>query len=74
MDLTNLNAAKQSIVDGKVNAGVMQVDAQKYYIPLDEILTLFTEVASALTELDGKIDALDDKIDILDARIDALEE
>lgn len=55
MDLTVLNTAKASLESAMVNAGVMPVDTQKYYIPLDEVLVIFTEVASILTELEGRI-------------------
>lgn len=73
MDLTNLNAAKQTLIDGMVNAGVMQVDAQKYYIPLSEVLVIFNEVISILTELKNSVDTNDTKIDELEARVEALE-
>jgi len=74
MDLTNLNAAKQSLIDNRVTAGVMQTDVQKYYIPLDEVEILFTEVISILAELKNSVDTNDIKIDALEARVEALEE
>jgi len=62
MDLTALNTAKAILVAKKVTAGVMQTDVLKYYIPLDEVEVLFTEVASALTELDGRISTLEEQM------------
>jgi hypothetical protein len=33
----------------------MQADVTKYWIPYNEILAIFNEVATALTDLDGRL-------------------
>jgi hypothetical protein len=55
MDLTILNVAKDNLIAKKALAGVMQVDAQKYYIPYDEVLAIFSEVSTALTDLNNRL-------------------
>ena len=55
MDLTILNAAKEALIAKQALAGIMPVDIQKYYIPFDEVLAIFTETASLLTELNERL-------------------
>lgn len=59
MDLTILNTAKEDLIAKQALAGLMPVDINRYYIPYDEVLAIFTETASILTELNGRIITLE---------------
>ena len=66
LNLTELNAAKDTLAAGMATAGVMQADIQKYWIPYTQLFTLFTEVIDKLGDIVDKINDIEEKIEELE--------
>ena len=55
LNLDELNAGKVIVEAGKVKAGVMLADTEKYWIPYDGVITLYTEVIDKIGDIVNKV-------------------
>jgi hypothetical protein len=57
--IAELNAQKQILVDGAAQAGVMQADLTKYWIPYNSVLALFNGLLDALDEINDRLNTVE---------------